>query len=244
MRLHHVLVNVAAGMLALVVSFALLSWQDDVPGHPLTRNRGVPGQTSSRSGDQPATPALDPDTQCQNADLKMALSSLGRAVASGPTEIKMPVPQQLNELARLGLRYTNVNSVERSARNLSRERVMRLCQDSLGDKHLMRLTYDVRLQGRKAAFDLTSKVVEQGAPASAELIRCIETVASRIDVDVPRGYADLRAQQIATDRLRQHPGHRKVTDCARRAPAPAAPPGSTEEKWPGSLDSADQPHSL
>jgi hypothetical protein len=199
MRLHHVLVNVAAGMLALVVSFALLSWQDDVPGHPLTRNRGVPGQTSSRSGDQPATPALDPDTQCQNADLKMALSSLGRAVASGPTEIKMPVPQQLNELARLGLRYTNVNSVERSARNLSRERVMRLCQDSLGDKHLMRLTYDVRLQGRKAAFDLTSKVVEQGAPASAELIRCIETVASRIDVDVPRGYADLPSFEGSVD---------------------------------------------
>ena len=78
-------------------------------------------------------------------------------------------------------------------------RVNELCQDSLGDKQRLRLTYDVRLGARKATFDLRDTVVEEGAPVSADLSRCIETVASRIDLDQEAGSRDFPAFEGSTE---------------------------------------------
>jgi hypothetical protein len=188
MRLHLILVNVAAGMLAFLVSFTYLTLRGSEarpqPPHDTGAGRGA--------GDEHTTTAHDPGPQCETPSVGLALSTLARAAADRQSRSpsQPPTPEPLSDLTKLALRYDSVNIAERKAWNMALRRVSALCQDSLGDKQRLRLAYDVRLQGRKAAFDLRDTIVEEGAPLSPDLSRCIETVATRIDVDLEAGFSD------------------------------------------------------
>jgi hypothetical protein len=185
-RFHHILVNFFAGILALAGSFAFLTWRENDEDRRLAEN--VRAGESSR--DRLESPTRAPGTRTEDPSLKVALSSLARAAVAGQTQIKARVPDPLSGLVKLGLRYENVDQIERKARNVAIGRVINLCQDSFGDRQKMRLIYNVRLERRSAAFDLTSSAVEEGASLSPELAHCIETVASRIDLELKPGFAD------------------------------------------------------
>jgi hypothetical protein len=194
MRLDFIVINGAAAMIAFLVSFAFLTWRDGKTQPPTTDP--VADQTAGHA--KPSTDR-DPERECKNPSLELALSSLARATGEGQREPQPPTPKPLSDLTKLALRYTKVNAIERKAWNMALRRVNELCQDSLGDKRRLRFTYDVRLQGRKATFDLRDTIVEEGAPVSTDLARCIETVASRIDLDLEAGSRDFPTFEGSTE---------------------------------------------
>jgi hypothetical protein len=128
--------------------------------------------------------------------------ALGPLWTAPPPLFKPPEPAGAPEMTSEAVevdRHENVNQTQMLAWETARGRIVSVCQDSFGYKNRLQLTYDVRLHGRSATFDLTDLIVKEGEPLTPELDRCVRTAVSRLAPQLKPWFQDYPSFEGSVD---------------------------------------------